>query len=41
MPSDPNYEGYVKETNAIFDQENVDGLLRRDAVTMVYSEVLA
>ena len=41
VPSDPNYEGYVKETNAIFDQENVDGLLRRDAVTMVYSEVLA
>lgn len=28
----------VTEMNAIFDRENVDGLLRRDVVTKVYSE---
>jgi hypothetical protein len=39
-PSDPGYAGYVNEMNAIFDRENINGLLRRDAVTKVYSEVL-
>ena len=41
VPFDPNYEGYIKEMNAIFDRENINGLLRLDAVTMVYSEVLS
>ncbi len=38
VSSDPNYEGYNIEMNAIFDRENVNGLLRRDAITKVYSE---
>ena len=36
--SDSHYEGYIKEMNGVFERENVDGLLRRDAVTKVYSE---
>lgn len=40
LPFEPNYDGYIKEINAIFDAENIDGLLRRDAITKVYSEVL-
>lgn len=40
VSSDSGYERYVKEMNAIFDRENINGLLRRDAVTKVHSEVL-
>jgi ubiquinone/menaquinone biosynthesis C-methylase UbiE len=40
VPSDPDYEGYIKEMDAIFDRENINGLLRLDAVTKVYSEIL-
>ena len=36
--SDPGYESHIVEKNAIFDRENVDGLLRRDVMTKVYSE---
>lgn len=38
LPSDPGYTAHIAEVNTIFDHENIDGLLRRDVVTMVYSE---
>jgi len=38
LPSDPGYDEHIVEMNALFDRENVDGLLRRDVVTKVYSE---
>jgi hypothetical protein len=38
LPSDPGYAAHIAEVNAIFDRENIDGLIRRDVVTMVYSE---
>ncbi|MEN6316201.1 MAG: class I SAM-dependent methyltransferase [Clostridiaceae bacterium] len=37
LPSDPGYAAHIAEVNALFDRENIDGLLRRDVVTMVYS----
>ena len=40
LPSDPGYAAHIDEMNAIFDRENVGGLLRRDVVTNVYSERL-
>lgn len=40
VSSNPNYERYIKEINEIFERENINGLLSRDAVTKVYSEVL-
>jgi len=40
LPGDPGYAAHVAEANAIFDRENVGGLLRRDVVTKVYSERL-
>ena len=41
LPSDPNYSAHIAEINAIFDRENVDGILRRNVVTKVYSEILS
>lgn len=38
LPSDPGYAAHIAEVNATFDRENVDGLIRRDVVTIVYSE---
>jgi len=38
LPSAPGYAAHVAEMNAIFNRESVDGLLRRDVMTMVYSE---
>lgn len=38
LPSDPGYVAHIAEVNAIFDRENIDGLIRHDVVTMVYSE---
>ena len=38
LPSDAGYDVHIVEMNAIFDRENVDGLLRRDVITKVYSE---
>jgi SAM-dependent methyltransferase len=40
LPSDSNYAAHIAEASAAFDRENVGGLLRRDAVTRVYSEIL-
>ena len=38
LPSDPRYAEHIAEVNAIFDSENIDGLLRRDVITKVFSE---
>ena len=38
LPSDPNYAEHIAEMNAVFNRENVAGILRRDVVTKVYSE---
>ena len=38
LPSDPGSDAHITEMNAVFDRENVDGFLRRDVVTKVYSE---
>jgi len=38
LPSEPSYGAHKAEMNAIFDRENVDGLLRHDIITKVYSE---
>jgi SAM-dependent methyltransferase len=40
LPSDERYAEHLAEVNAVFDQENVGGLLRRDVVTMIYTEPL-
>ena len=40
LPQDPEYDAHITEINAIFDRENTDGLLRRDTVTKVYSEII-
>jgi ubiquinone/menaquinone biosynthesis C-methylase UbiE len=40
LPSDPGYARHIAEANAVFDRENIDGLLHRDIVTRVYSEKL-
>ncbi len=39
-PTEPGYEEYLAEVNAIFDHENVDGFLRQDLVTVIYSEMI-
>ena len=39
LPTDPEYETHMNKMNAIFDSENVDGLLQRDVVTKIYSEI--
>jgi len=38
LPSDPAYDKHIAEVKAIFDSENVDGLICREVVTKVYSE---
>jgi hypothetical protein len=38
QPSDLGYSAHINEINAIFDRENVDGLLLYDLITKVYSE---
>jgi ubiquinone/menaquinone biosynthesis C-methylase UbiE len=38
LPTDSNYTAHIEEVNAIFDRESVDGVLRRDVVTKIYSE---
>jgi hypothetical protein len=38
LPSAPGYAAHIAEANATFDRENVNGRLRRDVVTKVYSE---
>jgi ubiquinone/menaquinone biosynthesis C-methylase UbiE len=40
LPNDSKYEEWTAELNERFDRENVDGILRLDEVTRVYSEVL-
>ena len=38
--SDVHYKEYTAELNATFDRESVDGVLRHDLITKVYSERL-
>ena len=38
MESDAGYEEYTAELNAIFERDSVNGLLRHDLITKVYSE---
>jgi len=40
QPSDSEYEAHIAEMNAVFDSNNVDGLLRINLVTTVYSEMI-
>ncbi len=40
LPTDANYAEHIAEMNKVFDRESVDGLLRRDVVTTVYSEFI-
>ncbi|MCL2049353.1 MAG: class I SAM-dependent methyltransferase [Defluviitaleaceae bacterium] len=40
LPSDEGYDCHIKEMGEVFEQESVDGLLRRDVVTYIYSEVV-
>lgn len=38
LPTDPGYDAHIAAINAMFDHDSVDGLLRCDRVTKVYSE---
>ncbi|MDR2888719.1 MAG: class I SAM-dependent methyltransferase [Lachnospiraceae bacterium] len=40
LPSDPRYDDHIAEMNAIFDHESVDGILRQEVITTVYSEAI-
>ena len=40
-PNDPGYETHIAKINAIFDRDNVDGVLKHDLTTVVYSEQIA
>jgi ubiquinone/menaquinone biosynthesis C-methylase UbiE len=37
LPTDEGYAAHMAEVNAIFDSEAVDGILKRDVVTRIYS----
>jgi SAM-dependent methyltransferase len=38
LPGEPGYNAHIAAMNAIFDRDSVDGLLRCDRITKVYSE---
>nr|WP_308741989.1 class I SAM-dependent methyltransferase [uncultured Anaerocolumna sp.] len=38
LPNDPRYDTYIAALNATYDRDSVNGLLRCDRVTKVYSE---
>lgn len=38
LPNDPEYDAHIASLNAAFDRDSVNGLLRCDRVTKVYSE---
>lgn len=38
LPDDPGYAAHIAEAEAVFDRESVNGLLRIETVTRVYSE---
>ena len=40
LPTDPGYAAHMAEMNAVFDRENVDGLLCRDVVTRITWEAV-
>ena len=39
LPTDLGYAAHIAEANAIFDLESADGILHRNVVTKVYSEI--
>ena len=39
-PSEPEYDRHIIQLNDIFDRNNIDGLIRMDFTTIVYSEKL-
>jgi ubiquinone/menaquinone biosynthesis C-methylase UbiE len=39
IPSDPRFDAHIAEMNEIFDNENINGILHREVITKVYSEV--
>ncbi|GHV06978.1 methyltransferase [Clostridia bacterium] len=41
LPTDASYAVHMQEMNEVFDREQIDGLLCREVVTKVYSEVLS
>lgn len=41
LPSDPGYDAHIAALNAMFDCDSVDGLLRCDRATKIYSEIEA
>jgi len=38
LPSSPEYDAHITKISEIFDRDIIDGLLRRNYVTKVYSE---
>jgi ubiquinone/menaquinone biosynthesis C-methylase UbiE len=40
LPTDERYAAHIAGMNAVLEKEQVDGMLLRDVVTKVYSEVL-
>ena len=40
LPTDPGYDTHIAAINAAFDRDSVNGLLRCDRVTIVYSEIV-
>ena len=41
FPNDPGYDTHIAEINAKFENDSIDGLLRLDRVTKIYSERLS
>ena len=38
LPNDPGYDAYIKDLNAVFDRDSVNGMMRCDRLTRVYIE---
>lgn len=38
MPTDPGYDAHIAAINAAFDRDSVDGLLKCNRITKIYSE---
>ncbi|MGL4737424.1 MAG: class I SAM-dependent methyltransferase [Cellulosilyticaceae bacterium] len=38
LPSDPTYDTHLSALNEVFDRDSVDGVLRCDRITRIYSE---
>lgn len=38
LPGSPGYDAHIKAINEGFDRESINGLLRSDRITEIYSE---